>query len=65
MKNIGSVVKLLQKEHDRLTKQVTGVAAALEAFGATYGKTERHSKDLSGWTREDRSCPKSTMGKGS
>ena len=38
MKNIGSVVKLLQKEHDRLTKQLTGVAAALEAFGTTYGK---------------------------
>jgi hypothetical protein len=37
MKNIGSVVKLLQREHDRLTKQVKGIAAALEAFGATYG----------------------------
>jgi hypothetical protein len=35
---LGSVVKLLQKEHDRLTKQVKGIAAALEAFGATYGK---------------------------
>jgi hypothetical protein len=38
MKNIGSVVKLLQREHDRLTKQVKGIAAALEAFGAAYGK---------------------------
>lgn len=38
MKNIGTMVKLLQKEHDRLTKQVKGIAAALEAFGATYGK---------------------------
>jgi hypothetical protein len=37
MKDIGRVVKLLQREHDRLTKQVKGVAAALEAFGATYG----------------------------
>jgi hypothetical protein len=35
---LGSVGKLLQKEHDRLTKQVKGIAAALEAFGATYGK---------------------------
>src|SRR6476646_1431115 len=38
MTNIGSVVKLLQREHDRLTKQVKGVAAALEAFGSAYGK---------------------------
>jgi hypothetical protein len=38
MTDIGSVVKLLQREHDRLTKQVKGIAAALEAFGATYGK---------------------------
>jgi hypothetical protein len=38
MTNVGSVVKLLQKEHDRLTKQIRGIAAALEAFGATYGK---------------------------
>lgn len=38
MTDIASLVKLLQKEHDRLTKQVKGIAAALEAFGATYGK---------------------------
>ena len=38
MTNIASVVKLLQKEHDRLTTQVKGIAAALEAFGAAYGK---------------------------
>jgi hypothetical protein len=38
MTNVGSVVKLLQKEHDRLTKQIRGIAAALEAFGAEYGK---------------------------
>jgi hypothetical protein len=38
MTNIASVVKVLQKEHDRLTKQVKGIAAALEAFGAAYGK---------------------------
>jgi hypothetical protein len=37
MTNIGSVVKLLQREHDRLSKQVRGIAAALEAFGTTYG----------------------------
>ena len=38
MTNLGSVVKLLQREHDRLTKQIKGIAAALEAFGTTYGK---------------------------
>jgi hypothetical protein len=35
---LGSVVKVLQKEHDHLTKQIKGIAAALEAFGAAYGK---------------------------
>jgi hypothetical protein len=38
MTNVGSVVKLLRKEHDHLTKQIKGIAAALEAFGAAYGK---------------------------
>ena len=38
MTNIGRVVTLLHREHDRLTKQVKGIAAALEAFGAAYGK---------------------------
>jgi len=38
MTNVSSVVKLLRKEHDHLTKQIKGIAAALEAFGAAYGK---------------------------
>ena len=38
MTNVGSVVKLLRKEHDHLTKQIKGITAALEAFGAAYGK---------------------------
>ena len=38
MTDISSVVKLLRKEHDHLTKQIKGIAAALEAFGAAYGK---------------------------
>jgi hypothetical protein len=37
MTKLGSVVQLLQREHDHLTKQIRGVAAALEAFGAAYG----------------------------
>lgn len=36
MKNLGGVVQLLKKEHERLTKQIQGVSAALAAFGATY-----------------------------
>jgi hypothetical protein len=38
MTNVRSVVKLLQKEHDRLTRQIKGIAAALEAFGSVYGQ---------------------------
>ena len=36
MTNLGGVVQLLKKEHERLTKQIQGVSAALAAFGATY-----------------------------
>ena len=35
---MGDVVGLLKKEHDRLTKQIHGISAALSAFGAAYGK---------------------------
>jgi hypothetical protein len=38
MMNMGDVVGLLKKERDRLTNQLHGVSAALEAFGAAYGK---------------------------
>jgi hypothetical protein len=38
MTKLGSVVQLLQREHDHLTKRIKGLAAALEAFGAAYGK---------------------------
>jgi hypothetical protein len=38
MTNIRNVVRVLRKEHDRLTTQIKGVAAALEAFNAAYGK---------------------------
>jgi hypothetical protein len=40
MTNVGSVVKILRKEHEHLTKQIKGIAAALEAFGAAYGKQD-------------------------
>ena len=33
------IVRLLKNEHDRLTKQIQGISAALSAFGAVYGKS--------------------------
>jgi hypothetical protein len=38
MSAIASVVQQLKKEHERLTKEIRGITAALAAFGATYGK---------------------------
>jgi hypothetical protein len=38
MTNLGGVVKQLKEEHDRLAREIKGVAAALAAFGAAYGK---------------------------
>jgi hypothetical protein len=38
MKNMGDVIRVLKIEHDRLTKQLHGISAALSAFGAAYGK---------------------------
>jgi hypothetical protein len=38
MTNLGGVVQMLKKQHDRLSKEMKAVGAALSAFGATYGK---------------------------
>jgi hypothetical protein len=38
MKEYSGIVQQLKKEHDRLTRQIQGIAAALSAFGAAYGK---------------------------
>ena len=38
MTNLSGVVRILKKEHDRLTKEVSAIAAALSAFGTTYAK---------------------------
>jgi hypothetical protein len=37
MTNLGSVVQSLRKEHDRSSKEMKAVGAALSAFGAAYG----------------------------
>jgi hypothetical protein len=38
MTQLDGAVRLLKAEHDRLTKQMRGISAALSAFGAAYGK---------------------------
>ncbi len=38
MSTVSSAIRILQKEKDRLTKELHGVAAALAAFGKTYAK---------------------------
>jgi len=38
MTNLGGVVQMLRKEHDRLSKEIKAIGAALSAFGAAYGK---------------------------
>ena len=38
MTSLGGVVQMLKKEHDRLTKEMHAIGAALSAFGAAYGK---------------------------
>jgi len=49
MTKLGGVVQILQKEQDRLTKELNGIRAALSAFGATYMKgTSRRGKISAG-----------------
>ena len=43
MANLAGVVRLLKKEHGRLTKELQGISAALAAFGKTYGNRPRLS----------------------
>jgi hypothetical protein len=38
MTNLGGVVQILRKEHDRLNREIRAIGAALSAFGAAYGK---------------------------
>jgi glycine/serine hydroxymethyltransferase len=43
MTNLGGVVQMLKKEHDRLSKQIKAVSAALSAFGAEYARVKPRS----------------------
>ena len=47
MAQLDGVVRLLKVEHDRLTKQMRGISAALSAFGAAYGKRATVRRKLS------------------
>jgi hypothetical protein len=65
MRNISGVVKLLRKEHDHLTKQIKGIAAALEAFGAAYGKQNGTRKISAAGRARIAAAPEGTMGQSS
>jgi len=47
MAQLDGIVRLLKVEHDRLTKQMRGISAALSAFGAAYGKRATVRRKLS------------------
>lgn len=38
MTNLGSVVQMLRKEHERLSTEMKAIGTALSAFGAAYGR---------------------------
>ena len=63
MTNLSGVVRILKKEHDRLTREVRAVAAALSAFGTTYAKQNeaRGSISVAGRARIA-AAPESAMG---
>ena len=44
MKQLKAVVSLLKTEHNRLTKEIEGISAALSAFGASYGRVAGRRK---------------------
>ena len=44
MKNMRTVVKQLQKERDRVARQLAGLNAALSAFVGSYGNTKPTGK---------------------
>jgi hypothetical protein len=41
MTTLGKVIQVLQQEHDRLTRELKGIGAALSAFGHTYSSNSR------------------------
>ena len=51
MTNLAGVVQQLKKEHDRLSRQIQGISAALSAFGAAYGKRTGRKMSAAGRAR--------------
>ena len=47
MMRLNSVVQTLKREHDRLTKEINAIAAALSAFGTAYGKGSAPRRSIS------------------
>lgn len=47
MTKLHGVVQMLKKEHDRLTRELKGITAALAAFGATYGGSNGSRRHIS------------------
>jgi hypothetical protein len=64
MPNLAGIVQQLKNEHDRLTRQVKAVAAALEAFGSTYARSTGPRRISAAGRAKDRGCSESPMGQG-
>lgn len=47
MTNLDAVVQILKKEHDRLSKEMRAIGAALSAFGAAYRNGTAHRGRMS------------------
>jgi hypothetical protein len=47
MSKLHGVVQMLKQEHDRLTRELKGISAALSAFGASYGRSNGSRRHIS------------------
>jgi hypothetical protein len=47
MANLAGVIRVLQQEQNRLTREIKAISAALTAFGAAYGKGKQSSGRVS------------------
>ncbi len=44
---MASIVQQLKKEHDRLSRQIQGISAAISAFEGAFGKRSRGARTMS------------------
>ena len=47
MSKLHGVVQMLKKEHDRVTRELSGITAALSAFGVAYGSSNENRRRIS------------------